>query len=138
MFALRAGLAAAPLAHAHSVSAHMNRRLILILSFVLLVSASANVYLYTEVQRHEEAWVEQIIATSEIEGILKESEVDASFDEVERLATAKFGNDSVRAVEVPDIHVDWGSDRRGLKVNETLLLFKNGVYYGSKANLPLH
>ncbi|WP_163575090.1 hypothetical protein [Halomonas faecis] len=116
----------------------MNRTITLILSFVFLVSAGVNVYLYNEVQRFEEAWVEQIITTSEIEGILKESEVDTSFENMQRLAIAKFGTDRVRAVEVPDIHIDWGSDREGLQVNGTLLLFKDGAYHGSKADLPLH
>jgi len=116
----------------------MNRKLVLIPSFLFLVSVGVNVYLYSEVQRYEEAWVEQIVTTSEVEAILKESETDTSFEGVERLAIARFGSDSVRVVEVPNVHIDWGSDRKGLKVNETLLLFKNGVYYGSKANHPLH
>lgn len=46
--------------------------------------------------------------------------------------------DTVRAVEVPGIHVEGGADIAGLKVNETLILFEDGVYYGSKANLPVH
>lgn len=116
----------------------MNRKLVLILSLLFLVSVGLNLYLYTEVQRYEDAWVEQIITTSEIEAILSASEADTSFEGIKRLAIARFGSEAVRVVEVSDIHIDWGSDRDGLKVNETLLLFKEGVYHGSKANLPLH
>lgn len=116
----------------------MSRKFIWILSFVFLVSAGFNVYLYNEAQRFEEAWVEQVVTTSEIEGILKESETDTSIENIRRLAIAKFGIDSVHSVEVPHIHIDWGSDREGLQVNRTLLLFNDGVYHGSKADLPLH
>lgn len=116
----------------------MNRNLIFVLSLVFLVSVGLNVYLYTEVQRYEEAWVEQIITTSEVEGILRESEADTSFESIKRLAIARFGRDTVRSVKVSDTHTDWGADREGIKVNETLFLFKDGVYYGSKANLPMH
>ncbi|MFL1407376.1 hypothetical protein ACJO2E_18685 [Marinobacter sp. M1N3S26] len=116
----------------------MNRKLVLALGFVFLVSAGINVYWYIELQRYEEALVEQIVATSEIEAILKESEADTSFEGIKRLAIATFGSDSVSEVDVPEIQITWGADRIGLKVNETLLLFRNGVYYGSKANLPLH
>ncbi|MFL1465098.1 hypothetical protein [Marinobacter sp. HN1S83] len=120
------------------VNAHMNRKLVLILSLLFLVSAGLNLYLYTEVKRYEEAWVEQIITTSEIEAILRNSGADTSFESIKRLAIDRFGSEAVRAVEVSDSHIKWGSDRNGLKVNESLLLFKDGVYHGSKANLPLH
>lgn len=70
--------------------------------------------------------------------ILRESEADTSFESIKRLAIARFGSDVVRSVEVSDTHTDWGADTEGLKVNETLFLFKDGVYYGSKANLPMH
>ncbi len=116
----------------------MNRKLLLILSSALLVSVGVNVYLYTEVQRFEEAWIEQLVATSEVEGILKESRADTSIEGVQRLAIARFGSDSVQMVEVADIHFESGADKKGLQVNETLLLFKDGVFYGSKANLPMH
>ncbi|WP_250460905.1 hypothetical protein [Microbulbifer litoralis] len=116
----------------------MNRKFSLILSLVFLVSVGVNVNLYREVQRFKEAWAEQFITTSEIEGILNESEADTSFENIQRLAIAKFGSESVRIVEVSDIHIDWGSDRKGLQVNGTLLLFKDGDFHGSKADLPLH
>ena len=120
------------------VNAHMNRKLVLCLSLLFLVSAGLNLYLYAEAKRYEEAWVEQMITTSEIEAILRDSEADTSFEGIKRLAIDRFGSEAVRTVEVSDIHIKWGSDRTGLKVNESLLLFKDGVYHGSKANLPLH
>ena len=120
------------------VSGLMNRKLLLILSSTLLVSAGVNVYLYTEVQRFEEAWIEQLVATSEVEGILKESRADTSIEGVQRLAIARFGSGSVQMAEVADIHFKSSADKKGLQVNETLLLFKDGVFYGSKANLPMH
>ncbi len=116
----------------------MNRYLIYVLSLVSLVSVGLNIYLCTEVQKYEEAWVEQIITTSEVEEILRESQADTSYESIKRLAIARFGSDTVSSVEVSDAHTDWGADRQGLKVNETLFLFKDGVYYGSKANLPMH
>src|SRR5690554_4156336 len=120
------------------VNAYMSRYLIFVLSVLFLVSVGLNVYFYSEVHRYEKAWVEQIITTSEVEGILRESEADTSLESIKRLAIARFGSDAVRSVEVSDTHTEWGADRKGLKVNETLFLFKNGVYYGSKANLPMH
>jgi len=116
----------------------MNRKLVLFLSLLFLVSAGLNLYLYAEAKRYEEAWVEQMITTSEIEAILRDSGADTSFEGIKRLAIDRFGSEAVRAVEVSDIYIKWGSDRTGLKVNESLLLFKDGVYHGSKANLPLH
>ena len=120
------------------VNAHMNRKLVLILSLLFLVSAGLNLYFYTEAKRYEEAWVEQMITTSEIEAILRDSGTDTSFEGIKRLAIDRFGSEAVRSVEVSDVHIEWGSDRTGLKVNESLLLFKDGIYHGSKANLPLH
>src|SRR5690606_32578540 len=117
---------------------NMNRNLIFVLSFLFLTSVGLNVYLYAEAQKYEEAWVEQLITTSEVEGILRESEADTSFESIRHLAIARVGSDTVHVVEVSDIHIDWGADREGLKVNETLLLFQDGVYYGSKANVPMH
>lgn len=66
-------------------------------------------------RKYEEAWIEQIITTSKIEAILKESAADTSFEGIKRVAIARFGRASVRVVQVPKTHRDWGSDREGWK-----------------------
>jgi hypothetical protein len=114
----------------------MNRTLTLLLGAVVLVSTSANLFLFTEVQKWRKAWAGQFLATSDIEGILKASGADISMAGIKRAAESRPGVNSVQVVEVGEIHTQSGLDRRGLKINGTLILFKDGIFQGSKAALP--
>ena len=116
----------------------MNRKIILLLGAFLLVSAATNVYLFREAQRWKTAWASQFVTTSEIEGILKASGADVSIAGIKKSAEIRLGANSVQTVDVGKIHAQLGSDSKGLKINRTLILFKNGVYHGSKADLPQH
>ncbi|MBC6905237.1 hypothetical protein DWB84_07150 [Saccharophagus sp. K07] len=114
----------------------MSQKSNLLLASLLLISSCTNVYLFKETQKWKTAWTNQFITTSEIEQLLKASSADPSIEGIKTLAESQFGTSSVQAVEVSDIHTYFGSDNIGLKVNNTLLLFKDGLYHGSKADLP--
>ena len=83
------------------------------------------------------AWLNQFLATDEIESILKESNADVSFTNIKSLAKERFGS-GVEIIELTEPYSNIGFDKKVIKVNETLLFFKNGTYSGSKANLPNH
>ncbi len=113
----------------------MNKKIISILSAFLMISILTNAYLYKEKRRFEEAWLNQFITTSEIEAIFKKSGADISIKNIERISVEKFGQHSVKVVDLEDNYTEYGSDRIALGVNETLIFFKDGLYYGSKSNL---
>lgn len=104
----------------------------------LVVSLSANVYLYSRFRVFQEAWLNQFITTSEIESILKASSTDLSFSSIRKISVARFGEDNVHAVNLEAGFSEHGYDRDAIGVNDTLLFFKDGLYYGSKANLRDH
>lgn len=127
---------AAPLTY--NVSDPMNMKLVRTLGVFLSASLLANAYLYMEMSRFKEAWLTQFIATSKVESILKASSADLSFDNIKQISISAFGKESVHIVNLENEFTEYGSDRLALGVNDTLLLFKNGFYHGSKANLPNH
>lgn len=86
----------------------------------------------------KEAWLTQFIATSKVESILKASSADLSFENIKQISISAFGKENVHIVNLENEFIVYGSDRLALGVNDTLLLFKNGFYHGSKANLPNH
>lgn len=108
------------------------------LGIFLSVSLLANAYLYMEMSNFKEAWLTQFIATSEVESILKASSTDLSFDSIKQISISVFGKESVHIVNLENEFTEYGSDRLALGVNKTLLIFKDGLYHGSKANLPNH
>ena len=116
----------------------MNMRLVRALGVFLSASLLANAYLYMEMSRFKEAWLTQFIATSKVESILKASSADLSFENIKQISISAFGKESVHIVNLENEFTEYGSDRLALGVNDTLLLFKNGFYHGSKANLPNH
>ena len=116
----------------------MNMKLVRPLGVFLSASLLANAYLYMEMSRFKEAWLTQFIATSKVESILKASSADLSFDNIKQISISAFGKESVHIVNLENEFTEYGSDRLALGVNDTLLLFKNGFYHGSKANLPSH
>ena len=80
----------------------------------------------------------QFIATSEVENILKQAASDTSLENIKSIAVAQFGSENVHVVDLQGQFHDYGSDSVALGVNDTVLFFKDGIYYGSKANLPNH
>ena len=120
------------------VSDHMNKKLVSTLGGFLAISLLANAYLYSEMSNFKEAWLNQFIATSEIESILKASSADLSFENIKLVSISAFGQESVHIVNLGNKFTEYGSDRVALGVNDTLLFFKDGIYHGSKANLPNH
>ncbi len=113
------------------VSEPMNMRLVRALGVFLSASLLANAYLYMEMST-------QFIATSKVESILKASSADLSFENIKQISISAFGKENVHIVNLENEFIVYGSDRLALGVNDTLLLFKNGFYHGSKANLPNH
>ncbi|MBB5213300.1 hypothetical protein HNQ53_003552 [Microbulbifer hydrolyticus] len=85
-----------------------------------------------------EAWINQFITTGEIETILKASQGDFSLEALHKVSTEKFGSGNVHIVDLKDKDAEFGSDRVALGVNDTLIFFKDGIYYGSKSNLRNH
>lgn len=120
------------------VSEPMNMKLVRALGVFLSASLLANAYLYMEMSRFKEAWLTQFIATSKVESILKASSADLSFENIKQISISAFGKENVHIVNLENEFIVYGSDRLALGVNDTLLLFKNGFYHGSKANLPNH
>ena len=115
----------------------MKPTLIKTLSVLLVLSISLNGYLFVSKYKWKNAWLNQILATDEIESILKESNADISFKNIENLAKKRFGS-NVEIVELTEPNLNMGLDKKVIKVNETFLFFKNGTYSGSKANLSNH
>ena len=115
----------------------MKPTLIKTLSILLVLSISLNGYLFVSKYKWKNAWLNQFLSTNEIESILKESNADISFTNIESLAKNRFGS-GVEIVELTESNLHLGLDKKVIKVNETLLFFKNGIYSGSKANLPNH
>lgn len=66
----------------------------------LILSLITNVYLYLEVDRLKDAWLNQFITTSDIEAILKSSTIDLSFENVKYLSISYFGKESVHIVNL--------------------------------------
>lgn len=120
------------------VSGPMNMKLVSTIGVFLAASILANAYLYSEMGNFKEAWLNQFITTSEVESILKASSADLSFENIKKISISAFGKESVHIVNLGNKFTEYGSDRQALGVNDTLLFFKDGLYHGSKANLPNH
>jgi hypothetical protein len=116
----------------------MRSDIVAIVGCALLVSGALNIYLYIEKTEWEQAWLNQFIATSEIESILKQAANDTTIGNIKSIAVRQFGENNVRVVELKGKLPEYGSGYIALGVNDTLLLFKDGIYHGSKANLPNH
>ena len=109
----------------------------LFLSAALAVSLFANTYLFNLVVDWQEAWTEQILTTSHVERLYTQSGADVSFDEVKKLVGNKLGE--YKVVPVSESDNLWNSgDPDALLIHGTKLFFKDGLYIGSKANVPDH
>lgn len=114
----------------------MRFNIVLILGVLFLVSTSLNVYLYIEKNHWQEAWLNQFITTSEVESIFKQAADDTTIENVKIIAIREFGEGNVHIIDLQGEFKDYESDDVALGVNDTLLFFKDGYYYGSKAYLP--
>ena len=102
-----------------------------------MLSLCVNVFLFISKNKWHDAWVSQFIATSDIESILKASNGDISFGKFQEISK-KNPNLYMKIKEISNTHISDGFDKQGIQIGETTLLFKNGIYVGSKANLPNH
>jgi hypothetical protein len=107
----------------------------LLLASALIVSISANAYLFCLVLEWQSAWVEQMVTTSKIERLYMKSGADVSFKSVQKLVSDELGSFEVVSVVESDNLWD-GGDKKAISVHGTRLFFKDGQYIGSKANLP--
>lgn len=114
------------------------KKVIIILGILLALSSALNVYLYLRKVHWQEAWLNQFITTAEVESLLKEAGGDTSIEKIRNIAINRFGKSSVYVVDLQGRFQEFDSDNTALGVNDTLILFKNGQYHGSKANLPDH
>ena len=113
----------------------MKKTLPIILIFFLVFSFTLNVYLYKRKEYFKVALTNQFLATADIEKLLKGMGADLSFQNVRYVAeNDKFL--TVKQVTLPNNFPKLGADKTALIINDTLILFKNGIYYGSSANYP--
>lgn len=112
----------------------MKKATLIILVLLLVISVSLNFFLFSEYSKYQDGWVNQIITTSEIEALLKNSGVDTSFESIFNIAKSQYG-ESVKVVTAPESMKSWGADSEAIGVNDSILMFKDGKYWGSKSNL---
>ena len=115
----------------------MKSRLTIIFGSLLILSLCTNVFLFISKNKWHEAWVNQFITTSDIENILKTTNEDMSFAKFQEIAL-KNPNLYMKVIDISEPYLSDGIDKQGIKISETILLFENGIYVGSKANLPNH
>tara|TARA_R110001599_G_scaffold352201_1_gene586274 strand:+ start:605 stop:973 length:369 start_codon:yes stop_codon:yes gene_type:complete len=109
----------------------------LLLSAALAVSLFVNTYLFNLVLDWQEAWTEQILTTSHVERLYTKSGADVSFVSVQELVEKELGEYEVIPVLESD-NQGFGSDSNAILIHGSKLFFKDGVYLGSKANVPEH
>lgn len=111
------------------------RRWIKSLVVLFGVSILGNVYLTYLVINWQEAWLEQIMTTSEIERLYRKSSADVSIDGV--LALAKKEKIDVEMVSIKESDNLWlEGEKKVLLLNDTRLFFVDDQYVGSRADLP--
>ena len=105
------------------------------LGVLLLISLLSNIYLFKLVVDWQDAWLEQLLITGDLERIYRKSGADISFDAIKVLVEKEFGEYEI--VPVPDSDdLLVGVDKTAILVDGKMLYFKDGYYIGSKANLP--
>jgi hypothetical protein len=106
-----------------------------VLIVALTVSVLSNAYLLKLVINWQEAWLEQILTTTEVERLYRKSEADTTLEAIKEILTKESVEYELVPVVPTDIFWDKG-DKKVLLVNGTRLYFNDGQYIGSKANLP--
>jgi len=112
----------------------MRKRTGWILIGALIGSLLANAYLFDRAHKWPEARTEQILTTAVVEHLYKNSNADVSYEAVKELVGRELGQyEEVRANEAG---LEWPEpSARVLVVDGTRLIFKDGRYVGSKADL---
>jgi len=102
---------------------------------VLLISLGVNAYLFHLIVKWQEAWLEQLFATSIVERLYKGSGADVSFERINDIAEEGFGGYRVTDVKASDVDLA-GYDSAVIEIEGVRLFFKDGLYVGSKADVP--
>ncbi len=111
------------------------KRLHIILVLALVVSLSANGYFISLIFKWQQAWLEQALTTSEIEILLKKSGADITYEGITTLLENE--NYEFKVVSVTEEERMWlPENHKAILVNGTKLIFSDGEYAGSSANLP--
>jgi hypothetical protein len=106
-----------------------------VLGICLLGSLLVNGYLVERVYKWQEAWTEQILTTSVVEHLYKKSDADLSYQGVRDLVERELGK--YEEIQAGEAGLDWPKPSdRVIVVDGTKLIFKDGQYVGSKADLP--
>ncbi len=106
-----------------------------VLLCALLFSLAGNAYLFSMVVKWQDAWLEQILATSVVEQLYKSSDAEISFDVIDEIAKREFGDYRITGVMKSDVDFV-GYDPEVIEIEGVRLFFKGGDYIGSKANVP--
>jgi hypothetical protein len=110
------------------------KKLLVFLSVAFAISLGANIYLFKLVADWQEAWLEQILTTADIERLYRKSGADVSFSAMKELVGKELGE--YKIVPVTDSNRMFvKADKSAILVDGTKLYFKDGTYIGSKANL---
>lgn len=103
------------------------------LLFALLsVTIVLNIILYFWGVYWKDAWVNQFVTTSDIERILIKTEGNLSFDHIKSISMSLYRT-SFSEVDATVEQINNGADRRAIRINNTILLFENDFYNGSKS-----
>lgn len=104
----------------------MNR----VVSGLLILSLSINVYLYRESAKWEEAWLAQFLTTADVEELIRFTKPDLSFEDALKFVSSKS------SVSVDPEKISGDSEYREIRYDGTTFYFKDDLYIGSKADLP--
>lgn len=111
------------------------KKVLIVLVSALLVSLGGNAYLFSLVVKWQDAWLEQIFATSIVERLYKGSTAETTFEVIDNIAKDEFGDYRITGVKKSDVDLV-GYDSDVIEIEGVRLFFKNGLYVGSKANVP--
>lgn len=96
---------------------------------------AANAYLFNLVVDWQEAWLQQMLTTANIERLYRKSGNNVSFEAMKELVGKELGEYKIVPVTDSDnllVH----ADKFAILVDGTRLYFKDGQYIGSKAHFP--
>jgi hypothetical protein len=100
-----------------------------------MASLAFNAYLFNLVIDWQNAWLEQILTTSEIERIYRKSGADITYESIKGIISSENGEFEIVSSEAAN-SVWVKPDAEAILVNGTTLFFSDGQFIGSKANLP--
>ncbi|WP_157365586.1 hypothetical protein [Zooshikella ganghwensis] len=117
----------------------MKKYSIYIISVLLVISLASNLALFFWGKYWKDALVGQFITTYEIEHIFRKSGADISFDHVhEVLLNNGVIVSELNAREAEKLDLSLDDTMRALRLENTVLLFKDDAFIGSKSIHPNH